>query len=344
MAAGQSKWLHFGWPKITFDRISRHFRSIRNFFSQNGYRGPFWMTENHFRSHFSLFQINTQLFFFHKMAAGGHFGWPKIIFNQHYSPFQITTQLIWFFFHKMATGGHFGWPKITFDRISRYFRLIRNFFFLIFFSQNGCRRPFWMTENHFWSYFSPFQINTQLFNFFHKLAAGGHFGWPKITFDRISRHFRSIRNFYLFSQIGCRRPFWMTENHFRSHFSLFQINTQLLFFFTKWLLVAILDDQKSLLITITRHFRSKRNFYFFLKMAAGGHFRWTKITFNRITRHFRSKCNFFIYFSKWSPGAILDDRKSLLITFLAISDQYATFFFFSQNGCWWPFWMTENHF
>ena len=38
---------------------------------------PFWMTENEFRSHFSPFQSNTQLwFFFHKMAAGGHFGWP----------------------------------------------------------------------------------------------------------------------------------------------------------------------------------------------------------------------------------------------------------------------------
>ena len=39
---------HFGRPKITFDRISGHFRSIRNFFFD---------------------------FFFDKMAAGGHFGW-----------------------------------------------------------------------------------------------------------------------------------------------------------------------------------------------------------------------------------------------------------------------------
>ena len=31
------------------------------------------------------------------------------------------------------------------------------------FAQNGRRRPFWMTENHFRSYFSPFQINAQLF-------------------------------------------------------------------------------------------------------------------------------------------------------------------------------------
>ena len=65
---------------------------------------------------------------------------------------------------------------------------------LIYFSQNGCHRPFWMTEIHFWS---PFQINTQLF--FHKMAASGHFGWPKITFHRISRHFRTIRNFDFFS-------------------------------------------------------------------------------------------------------------------------------------------------
>ena len=36
------------------------------------------MTENRFRSHFSPFQINMQLFLFifFKMAAGGHFGSP----------------------------------------------------------------------------------------------------------------------------------------------------------------------------------------------------------------------------------------------------------------------------
>ena len=74
------------------------------------------------------------------------------------------------------------------------------------------------------------------------------------------------------------------------------------------------------------------------------------------------------------PAPILDDRKSLSIAFLAISDQYTTFIFFtkwlpaailddqkslsifsafqintqllfvSQNGCQQPFWMTENHF
>ena len=113
---------------------------------------------------------------------------------------------------------------------SRHFRSIRNFFF-VFFLQNGRRRPFCMTENHFWSHFSSFYTNTPLLfvlNFSHKMAAGDHFGWPKITFDRISRHFRSIRNFrFKKSQNGRWRPFWMTENHFWSHFSPFHINTQL---------------------------------------------------------------------------------------------------------------------
>ena len=34
------------------------------------------------------------------------------------------------------------------------------------------------------------------------------------------------------------------------------------------------------------------------------------------------------FFTKWPLAAILDDRKSLSIAFLAISDQYATFIFF----------------
>ena len=100
-----------------------------------------------------------------------------------------------------------------------------------------------------------------------------HFGWPKITFDRISRHFRSIRNFF-FSQNGCRRPFWMTEKHFRSHFSPFQINTQLLFLLKKWLPAAILDDRKSLSIAflaISDQYATFIFLIFFHKMAAGGH-------------------------------------------------------------------------
>ena len=103
--------------------------------------------------------------------------------------------------------------------------------------------------------------------------------------------------YFLFcSQNGCRRPIWMTENHFRSHFSPFQINTQLLFIFilfTKWLPAAITFDR------IYCHFRTIRSFFYFSHKT-------------------------LIFFTKWLPAAILDDRKSLLIAFLAISDQYAT--------------------
>ena len=95
----------------------------------------------------------------------------------------------------------------------------------------------------------------------------------------------------------------------------------------------------------------------------------------RISRHFREIRNIdFLFFTKWLPAAILDDfpildhRKSFLIAFLAILDQYATFnlftkwipaailddrshfspfqintpfLFCSQNGCRLPFWMTN---
>ena len=135
------------------------------------------------------------------------------------------------------------------------------------------------------------------------------------------------------SQNGCRRPFLMTENHFRSHFSLFRYNTQLLYFFAKWAPVAILDDRKSLSIafltisdqyttffsftkwppaailddrkslsivflTISDQYETLILFEFFHKMAASGHSGWPKITFNRILRHFRSIRN-LLFFSKW---------------------------------------------
>ena len=36
-----------------------------------------------------------------------------------------------------------------------------------------------------------------VFEIFDQMDAGDHFGCPKITFDRISGHFRSIRNFFV---------------------------------------------------------------------------------------------------------------------------------------------------
>ena len=127
---------------------------------------PFWMTENEFRSHFSLFQIITQLFiFFISCSQDGcrrPFWMTENHFRSHFSPFQINTQLYLFliFFTKWLPAAILDYRKFFNSIISRHFRSIRNFL------QNGCRRP----------------------------------SWPKITFDGISRHFRSIRNFFFFSQ------------------------------------------------------------------------------------------------------------------------------------------------
>ena len=59
---------------------------------------------------------------------------------------------------------------------------------------------------------------------------------------------------------------------------------------------------------------------------------------------FQINTQFFV-FTKWLPAAILDDRKSFLIAFLAISDHYATLNLKKklQNGCRRPFWMIENN-
>ena len=83
-----------------------------------------------------------------------------------------------------------------------------------------------------------------------------------------------------------------------------------------------LDDRKSLSIAFLAI--SDQYAIFILKnhkMAAGGHFGWPKITFDRIARHFRKIRKIFLFwklFTKWPPAPILDYRKSLSIAFLAI--------------------------
>ena len=131
---------------------------------------PFWMTENHFQSHFSTFQINTPLFFLN-VSQNGHqrpYWMTENHFRSYFSPFQINTQLLFFeFFTK--------WPQYT----TGFFKTLTKWL------------PFWMTQNHFRSQFPPFQINTQLL-FIKKNSQNGsrhHFGRAKITFDRISLHF-----------------------------------------------------------------------------------------------------------------------------------------------------------
>ena len=103
------------------------------------------------------------------------------------------------------------------------------------------------------------------------MAAGAHFGCPKITFDcisghfrsishfgfqtftfdRISGHFRSIQNFFVFF----RRPFWMSENHFRSHFWPFHL--------TKWPPVAILDGTTMSIIELVRDIWTRKSINLF---------------------------------------------------------------------------------
>ena len=117
------------------------------YFSQNGWWRTFWMPENHFRSHIISDQY-AALICFHKMAVFV-FLMPKNNFLSHILLFfRSIRNLFLSLFHKMAAGGHFRCPKITFHRISRHFRLMRNF--------------------------------NLFFNLFHKNATGGHFGCPKI--------------------------------------------------------------------------------------------------------------------------------------------------------------------
>ena len=158
------------------------------------------------------------------------------------------------------------------------------------------------------------------------MAAGGHYGCPKINFNRISSHFRSIQNFfYIFfykmaakSHFGCPKfNFNRISGHFRSicNFNFFK-------FLTKWPAADILDVRKSLSIAfLTISDRSA-----ILDV-------WNSLSIAILVISYQ--CRIFF------PAAILDVRKSLLIVFLAILDPYGTFFVFNfwENGRRQPFWM-----
>ena len=101
------------------------------------------------------------------------------------------------------------------------------------------------------------------------------------------------------------------------------ISTFLKIIFRNWLFWMTKNHLQN---NISRHFRSIR------KMAASSHF----------GSYFFQKSIVKIVLTKWPQMVILDDRKSLSIVLLSISDQYT--FFFSQNGRRRSFWMTENHF
>ena len=174
------------------------------FFSQNGCRRPFWMTENHFRSHFSTFQIHTQLFciyFFTKWL-------PAAILDDRKS------------------------LSIAFLAISDQYATFIFLFFL-----NGRRRTFWKSDL-------------------------GHFGWPKITFDRISRHFRSIHNFFFwfFFLNGRRRTFWKSD-----------LRPKTIGFF-HYVLSMAMPNMKLIGEFVTQLEMSRAFWAFLYKMAARGHF------------------------------------------------------------------------
>ena len=196
MAAGS----HFGCPKITLYRFSCHFRSIPQFvflwiFFTKWL--PFWMSQDHFLSHFWQFQINTKLYILYFLQNGRRI---LDVRNSLLIAFlaiwdQYATLIFFNFFTKWLPSAILDVRNslwITFLAILDKYRIL-----CWICLQNGCHRPFWMTENHFRSHFWPFQINTKLFvlELFYKMAAGAHFGCPKFTFDLISGHFRSICNF-----------------------------------------------------------------------------------------------------------------------------------------------------
>ena len=124
---------------------------------------------------------------------------------------QITNQTLFVNFF-------FKWPKITLYRISYHFRSIPQFLFLWNFCTKWLPPAILDVRN---SLSIAFQA---IFIFFFNFWQNGWrqpFWCPKLTFDRISGHFRSIRNFIFlgnFWQNGCRWPFWMSEIHFGSHF------------------------------------------------------------------------------------------------------------------------------
>ena len=80
----QHTCLYIYWPKVNLYQVVVRQQSVRTLLKSLEQLfcckwRPCWMSENHFRSHFWPFQIDTELFIFFlnfdKMAAGGHFGW-----------------------------------------------------------------------------------------------------------------------------------------------------------------------------------------------------------------------------------------------------------------------------
>ena len=196
-----------------------------------------------------------------------------------------------------------------------------------------------MSEIHFRSHFWPFQINTYfifwkfltkwppapildirnslsiaflaisdryatlfLLEIFDEMAAVGHFGCPKFTFDRISGHFRSMRNFFWIffykmaagGHFGCSKiTFDCISGHFRSigHFGCLKFTFDGIF----------------------GHFRSMRILIIFQNIWQNGRLRPFWMSENNFQSHF-----------------------------LPFQIDTQLFFFFWQNDRWRPFWMRRQ--
>ena len=93
------------------------------------------------------------------------------------------------------------------------------------------------------------------------MAAGGHFGWPKITFECISHHFRSINTQLFFFEFFSKwPPFWKSD-----------LLPKIIGFF-QYVLSMAMPNMKLIGESMTQ-FEMPQAFWGFLyKMAARGHF------------------------------------------------------------------------
>ena len=185
----------------------------------------------------------------------------------------------------------------------------------------------------------------------YKMAAGGHFGCLKLTFDGISGHFKSIQNsfFLIFTKwppapiFGCPKfIFDRIFGHFISILNFFLI------FFTKWQPTPIFGCPKFTYDHISGHFRSIRKFIYFINFWQNGcrrlfwmskiHFWWHFWPFQ-----INTKLLFFYFLQNGRRHPFWMSEIRISGHFISISK-----FNFSwnswQNGCRRPFWMSEIHF
>ena len=181
---------------MTFDRIFCHFRSIRNFdffFFTKWLQTAILDDRKSLSIAFLAIQINTQLLFVLTFFTK----WPQTAILDDRKSLRIaflaiSDQYATFFFTKWLLAAILDEQKsflIAFLVISDQYA---TFFFTKWL-------PAAILDDRKSLLIAFLTISDQYATlFFHKMAAGGHFGWPKISFDHISRHFRSIRNFFFF--------------------------------------------------------------------------------------------------------------------------------------------------